>query len=262
MSDLTRQMIDGLMPPGSLWEPVQDGDFDNYLEAIADNTEIVRIELQKLESIRCPALTNYLDDLEREFGIKPDDNLTEETRRMRLESIAFTRGQKGTRFELEQQLQNSGFDVQVHSNDPAVDPSIFLDEVFQMVAGGGNAYAGRQDAFAGRIGGELLVNGDIYVQSPAYLAQAGSSYAGNALSIAGYFEEFNQDLVVFPIPTDPDSWPFIFFVGGDATRDPGTGELTEIELADIPNERKDDFKRTILRFKPLYTWAGLIVDYV
>ena len=45
MSDLTRAMLNDLLPPGPIWEPEEDGDFDLLLDAIADNYEEVRLFL-------------------------------------------------------------------------------------------------------------------------------------------------------------------------------------------------------------------------
>jgi sugar lactone lactonase YvrE len=38
--------------------------------------------------------------------------------------------------------------------------------------------------------------------------------------------------------------------------------IQEIDFADIPANREDEFKRTILSIKPLHSWAGLIIKYV
>jgi len=259
--ELMRAHINDLLPPGALWRPEDDEGFDQLLDGMALDSDAVRVALAQLADIRNPLLTPILSDLEREYGILVDPRLTEETRRQRLNALVYNADSDGTEDDLETTLQDAGFDVFVHQNDPAVDPAIFLDQDFQMVAGGGNAYAGRSDAFASRIGGELLVNGDIFSTSPLYLVVANTIYAGDG-STAGEFDEMAIVPFEYEIPTDPDAWPFIFFVGGPATRDPGTGALTAIESAEIPNERQEEFKRTIMRYKPLHTWAGLIVTYV
>jgi len=137
-----------------------------------------------------------------------------------------------------------------------------LATVYQMVAGGFNAYAGRTDAFAGSSGGELVVIGDIYTNNNLYLAHAGNMWAGNAKSVAGYFEVSLSEKIIFPIPTDQNSWPFVFFVGGNATRDGITGVLTAIERVNIANERRAELLRIILKFKPMFTWCGLLVNYI
>jgi len=262
MSSLSRKAIDGLLPKGSIWQPSEDGDFDKFLDGVADCSESARIFLDDLSEIRDPLNTPVLSDLEREYGLTTDLNLTEETRRMQLASRKFPQIQNGSLDHLQDALDRAGFNVQVHENSPAVDPAIFLDQAFQMVANGVAAYAGNQDAFAGRVGGEFLVNGDLIIQTPAYLMQANgvNAFAGNSQAVAGRFDVFNQNIFEYEIPTDPADWPLVFFVGGDATRD-GSGALTEIKLADVPNKRKLEFKRTILKIKPIHSWAGLIINY-
>jgi hypothetical protein len=254
--------LDALMPPGSIWRPKSGGDFDNFQEGLADSIEDVREDLDDLSEVRRPSTTTVLSDLEKEYGLTTDPNLSEAVRRMQLASKKFPKIRNGSKDHLQDALDAAGFNVQVHENSPAVDPAIFLDQAFQMVAGTTNAVAGNQDAFAGRVGGELLVNGDLIIQTPAYIMQAGgvNAFAWNAQAVAGRFDVFNQNIFQYEIPTDPNDWPLVFFVGGDAIRD-GSGALTEIQLADVPNERKLEFKRTILKIKPTHSWAGLIIDY-
>ncbi len=264
MSDLLKKTALALLPKGAFWEVAPDEDLDHLYDGQAANFETVRIFLSELADIRNPNKTTVLDDLEKEFGITKNDNITESVRRMQLASRKFSRDNNASEDKMQTVLQDADFDVQVHQNDPAVDPAIFLDQTFQMVAGGGNAFAGRPDAFASRIGGELLVNGDIFEQFAAFDMQANGSiaFAGNSSAVAGFFTNFREVQIVPPVPTDPDAWPFIFFVGGDATRDPGTGALTAIENGEVPASREKEFKSIILKYKPMFTWAGLLITYV
>ncbi len=260
MSNLTRATIDTIWPEGSIWTPAPGLDLDNLLDGISDSWETVRAFLDTLDNVRDPATTTFLEDLEKEFGVFTNTSLTEEQRRSQLHPLVYQRSSNGSVDAMQSALDAAGFDVQVHENSPAVDPAIFLDEVFQMVAEGGNAYAGRDDAFAGRVGGELLVNGELFNTNRQFTAVAGNVYAGDGTT-AGEYSGLEREEVVYKIPTDPGDWPLVFFVGGDATRG-GSGELTEIELADVPTEQKSEFKRIILRSKPMHSWAGLIVNYV
>lgn len=259
MSDIDRALIDALLPEGPLWIPEVDEGLDQLLDGLASNIEVLRVFLASLADMRNPLLTPILEDLEREYGFLSDDRLSEETRRQRLNAFVYRGQSTGSEDSLEDALQAAGFDVFVYQNDPAVDPEPFLDQDFQMVAGGGNAFAGRSDAFASRIGGELLVNGDIFSTTPLYLPVAGNLYAGDGQT-AGEFDQMLITQFEFEIPSDPDAWPFVFFVGGAVTRDM-SGAITDIESAEIPNARQEEFKRTILRYKPLFTWAALIVTY-
>ena len=217
-AELMRAVIDAALPDGSIWNPEPGGDLDKLLDGSAENMETVRLFLAGIKDARNPALTAYLDDLEREFGVLTNLSLTEAQRRAQLHPEVYSRGGGGTLDDLQTALDSAGFDVTVHPNDPAVDPNPFLTQNFQMVAGGGNAFAGNAGAFARRIGGELLVNGDIFKQSRIFTSVAGTLFAGAGHG-AGEYVDLLRTKVVYPIPTDPGDWPLVFFVGGAATFD-------------------------------------------
>jgi hypothetical protein len=209
-------MLNALLPPGPIWTPEEEAHLDQLLEGIADNYEDIRELLANLADIRNPHKTIILDDLEREYGIATNFLLSEATRRLRLAGLVYSKQGNGTEDDLQNALRAVGFDVYVYQNDPPVDPAIFLEQAFQMVAAGGNAYAGRADAFAGRLGGELLVNGSIFSTSRIFTSVAGTLYAGAGHG-AGEYEDLLIEKIEYPIPTDPSDWPFVFFVGGAVT---------------------------------------------
>ena len=53
----------------------------------------------------------------------------------------------------------------------------------------------------------------------------------------------------------------VFFVGGDATRDPVTDELTNIEQGFVDSNRRNDLITTILEIMPEMAWCGLIITF-
>lgn len=265
---LSRAIINVLMPEGAAWEPAAGDDYDLLFDGIAANSEVVMEFLDLLRYLRDPARTPILSDLENEFAVVPAPGSTEAERRERLATVMFRRNELPTYEVLEAKLQAAGFGVYVHANDPAVDPAIFLNQAFQMTCGdllpGGNdAQCGEAEAYCGRVGGELLVNGEFYEQFPNYtimcdeaLAQCGETYAQ-----CGDYDSIVLQEIEYEIPADAGYWPLIFFVGGEATRDPVTNEITDIDIAPIPSERRQEFRRLILRYKPMFSWAGLIVVY-
>ena len=265
---VSRQTFDALMPPGPLWVPEDGEGLDQLIEGIADNSEDIAGFLAQLANIRNPALTTLLSDLEKEYGIATDTNLTEAVRRMRLATKAFGGTSNGSIDVLQAALDSSGFtQLTVYENNPAVDPAIFLDQIFRMIANGDNAYAGfvpvagpPSTAYAGRIGGELLVNGDIFSTTSGYLSQAGGAWAGGLHGYAGRFDEMKTTKLEYSIPTDPDDWPLVFFVGGAATFNPD-GSLLTIVSADVDVIREQKLKRTILSIKPIHSWAGLVITF-
>ncbi|MCP4711305.1 MAG: hypothetical protein GY869_22015 [Planctomycetes bacterium] len=124
---------------------------------------------------------------------------------------------------------------------------------------GTNYYAGNTLAYAGKLGGYWLVNGRIFTQTPAYLG-AGRVWAGNTVARAGYYTGFIQTETTYTTPTDPIYWPFCFFVGGVATVDSSLS-ITGIEQAFVPNEQRKQLEDIILKFKPAFSWAAMIITY-
>jgi len=238
-SELLLAHIKALLPPGTLYALDEQGDLHKLFEAISENYEDVYRFLSALSATRFPLDTPYLDELEWDMGMVSDFELTEDERRQQLAAFKYNRTENGgTAQNLEDYLRNAGFNVYVHKNNPAVDPSLFP--------------------------GDLLLNGDIIEFGPAYIAQCGgtTTVCGNADAVCGRFDTFESILLIYETPIDPDSWPFIFFVGGAATRDGITGELTAIAPANVPLQRKEQFKKIILQMKPEETWAVLRVNYV
>lgn len=218
MSELQfRKVIQALLPDGVIWNAVEDGDFEKINDGIAENVESVYNFLKKLSSIRDPFTTLLLSDLEKEYGVVSDSNITEEERRAALAAIKYAKPGSASFTNLQSILREAGFDVTVYPNNPPVDPATLLDEGFQMVAGGDLAFAGDPEAYAGLSGGYLLVNGENYFSTIRYDMEANgaSAFAGEPTAVAGYFLGIDQDPFEYEIPVSSERWHYIFFIGGD-----------------------------------------------
>jgi hypothetical protein len=213
-----RDVIQAILPDGVIWNPVVDGDFDNLLKGIGGNTESTYDYLKLLASVRDPFLTLLLRDLEKEFGIVTDLRLTEEERRQALFAVIHAKPGTGSETDLETILQDAGLGVYVHQNNPPVDPALFIDTDFQMVAGGDLAFAGDPEAYAGYVGAGLIVNGENLFTSVLYDMEAngGFAFAGEPNAVAGYFINIEQTSVEYDIPVSSARWPYVFFIGGQA----------------------------------------------
>ena len=93
---LMRAFLDAILPPGTLWQPAPGEDFDHFLDGIGDNLQGVHDALELLAHIRDPATTPYLDELEREYGITPNIQLTDAQRRANLLDAKYARNRHGT----------------------------------------------------------------------------------------------------------------------------------------------------------------------
>jgi hypothetical protein len=259
-----RRMIDALWPDqkGSAWYPAEGEGMDLFLDAKAQNLEEIKAFIDALADIRNPYKTTFLPDLEKEYGFPVNSIvLSEMTRRQRIAGLAFQGKTTGSPDDLQKALDDSGFDLQVHVNSPAVDPDIFLTEFFVATCGTLTSCCGNQLAYCSTIGGEWVVTGDVINQAPAYLAACGVANAvcGNTEAQAGYFEEYTQTQIEYQTPPST-AWPFVFFVGGDATR-AGDGSLLTVDQGFVPIERKAELKTLIVKVKPLHSWCALIATY-
>jgi hypothetical protein len=99
--------------------------FDLTLDAIGQIQEETTYSfLKDLAYIRDPYRTPYLSDLEKEYGIPTDSSLTEQERREQLAAIKYAKRGSGSWDDLEDILVTAGFNVQVRTNDPAVNPKL------------------------------------------------------------------------------------------------------------------------------------------
>lgn len=229
---LTKQLFLSLLPPGSLWVPEDEKDLDLLLDGMATNLETIRSFSNLVAFIRDPLKTSLIDDLEKELGLEFDSSLTDQERRDRALSAKTANKGDGTDTFLQTKLQESGFNLVVLSNEPAVDPAPLLDDNFNIYCAGDNAFCGHEDAFCGQQAGELVVNG---------------------------IPEFESQFV---IPASSDYWHLIFFIGESAVRNATTNAIESITAAQIPISRRNELVRLIVKYKPLHTWCGLIVDFI
>lgn len=211
-----------LLPKGAFWFPVLNGYYDLLLQGIGDNLEEVYDFLKNLAFIRNPYLTPYLSDLEREYGILTDTQISEVDRRNILAGIVYASPGTGGVSDLQDALHRAGFtNLFVYQNDPYVDPRRFIGDRFICVAGNATSVAGNANAIAGvRGGGYLLVNQSSFTLANVWNVVAGGNiaFAGNPNAIAGGSNGFQSVLTDFEIPDNPERWNYVFFVGGLASR--------------------------------------------
>ena len=262
MLSFFRRVLDKAYPSGPIHEPKESGDMANFRDATAENLNTIRTNIKNLGSVRDPENTDDLAALEKEYGIVFNPNLTEQERIDNLKASVFKKKSVASDDDLQARLDAAGFDLTVYNNSPngpAVDPAIFIDQNFIMGAMFGDYYAGNTNAYAGRVGGSLLVNGRIFNQRPAYYG-AGIIYAGNDLASAGYYERLEQTLKEYAIPADSGAWPLIFFIGGPATFNPD-GSIASIQQGFVAETQRTELESIILKTKPLFTWCGMIITY-
>jgi hypothetical protein len=216
-----RDVIEASLPEGSIWKVAPEGDLAKFIDGLGENAQAVYDFLELLAHVRDPRKSQIIEDLVREFGMTGliGVGTSEELIRQYTAAVKYAPAGSGSESYLEQRLHELGFpQLFVYQNDPAIDPRPFIDTEYVMTAGDDDAYAGDDDAYAGYSAGfgELLVNGDIFTYEKAIESQANgiATFAGNQLAISGYFTRMKKTLLEYIVPSDPNYWRFIFFVGG------------------------------------------------
>lgn len=261
---LSRAVLNSLLPEGAFWTPAVESDYDLLLEGIADNSEEVYQVLKSIACIRCPETTTILEDLEKEYGVTPHVMDTETLRRERLSALMFRKAQIPTVETLQEKLRESGFTgVYVYANTAPLDPADLLRAGFNMTCGDG-LQAGEPEAYCSQFGGELLVNGDLFLMLPNYINLCGESNVScGEIVQAGDFETYGENLqeITYDIPTDAGYWRNFFIVSGEVLTD-AFGVPTTYKFISIPRSRRLEFRRLILKLKPLHSWGVLMVTWV
>lgn len=236
MSSKMKAFFEVLLPPGAIWQPRPDGDFDNFIDSMGGNAQAAYEYIDELGYVRDPRRTTILEDLEKEFGILTNTELSEITRRIALAATKYAIPNTASWEHMQDRLRAAGFDdIVVTPNDPAVDPAL--------------------------IDGSLVVNGTTYsAQGPAYLMECNGEFAfcGNGKAVCGYFINNRRTETEYSIPPFSPYWRFFFFVGGAAS---GWPSSPAIAYYTVEAGRLEELKRLILRYKPIRSWCILNAGY-
>ena len=239
MSDptLMRAFLDAISPPGSLWRPEPGGDLDHLWDGFGDGLQAVKDFLSALAYTRDPWRTPLLDELERDFGIMPNTQLTDAQRRATLALAKYARRRPSTISNLQDALDRAGlgaggYGLNVYANDPAVDPGQFTQYAFITQSGQDTARCGYVptggsaiSAICGVNGGLWVVNGDVFIPTPNYLScgdtamRCGYIPAGGTAIMAecGIHYTVSYVPIIIPSPIDPWTWPACFFIAKGVT---------------------------------------------
>lgn len=263
-----KDILASLLPDGAIWRVAEGLGFDKLLDGMGANEERAREFLAELAYIRDPYRTPLLSDLEKEYGIKTNENISEADRRSQLAGVIYARRANGSRDFLQGQLQQAGFDLYVYENAPAVDPAALIYGQSQAYCGDPLAQCGEPLAQCAFFSGELLVNGKIGTTRIDYIVQCGEplSQCGEPTAQCGNYSGVTFVPLEYEIPSGATVqverwWNMIFFVGGAVTRG-GSGEILSIEFVNIPIQNRNVLRQLILKYKPMHSWAAMAVNWI
>jgi len=202
-----------------------------------------------------PQTTRELDAWEDQFGL-PSTTLTTQERRDRLDATWKALGGQSPSY-IQNSIQAAGFGVYVHEWWSPLNG--FFAQCGEPLTAAGEPSAVCSDviANAARNPFDVLTDGTI---SFGYFLNSGGSVAisGGSQAISGAANGASGGLLVnkpakiaYEIPTDPNQWRYILYLGGETY-----GARATIDLA-----RKDEFEALCLKLCPAQQWIGLIVEF-
>jgi hypothetical protein len=139
-ANICRRILDSALPDGSIWVVKPNDALDQFYHGTAANFEELREMAAAVQWLRTALQTDELADLEIEFGVIPDENLSSAERRAYLRALMGERCVLPSLANLEAKLRAAGFNVRCYANDPPMEPEPIITAT----------------------GGYYLVNGDVY----------------------------------------------------------------------------------------------------
>lgn len=260
-----------LLPRAKAWSLTEDKPLRQFFDGLGVIGSELKIYFDNIYSDLFPATTRQLETWEKNFALPSNTSLSDQERRERLDAAWKATGGQSPGY-IQETLQNAGFNVYVHewfepvpgrdgggsvNNDvtPVVrDPVLYLgDDSFLMSDGAAVSQDGDSEAQDGNTAtpnGYLLVNKIPASQSS--LLGDGSELMQDGGSRA---QEFSQTLAiserVYSVPTDPNHFPFVLYIGGETFPD----------VAIVPQSRREEFENLCLKICPLEQWLGILVSY-
>jgi len=263
MKNIIFRVYEHLLPRSEAWKAVFDKTLSSFFAGLVQLPCFTKHHFDFILDDVFPQSTRQLDLWEQQFGLLTTLP-TEQERRDRLDAQWKAIGGQSPRY-IQDILNDNGFPVYVHEwwyYD--------FDFVSYVICGNSDAVCGNANAVCGNSSSQSRQTRDpnnwidsdsVLVNKIQYAKKLYTSYVvcgnanavcGNANAVSGGFTGIQIELIKYEIPSDPDTWPYFWYVGNVDFGVP----------VDIPIERKEEFETLILKIKPRQTWVGLFINYV
>jgi len=225
-----------LLPSGKAWQIVASKTLRSFFVGLTGVFSDARTFTDEIYEDLHPDTTRELAEWEKQFGLQPSPSTSEADRRLALAAEWAATGGQSPGY-IEGVLQTAGFDVYIHewwSSGPAPyvarDPRLYTT---QPLIG---TYQCRADPAQPQCAASISAPqcNRFLANDPGYLLN--KTGVPNAPP---------------PVPDDSDFWPYFLYFGGATF---GTTAL-------VPNDRKAEFIRLLLKLSPMNNWIVTIVDY-
>jgi hypothetical protein len=230
--ELFLRIFKHLLPRGRAFKITIEKPLRSFFVGLARFADTMRANFDDIYGDMFPQYTRKLDLWEDQFALPPSVTV-EQKRRDRLDAAWKATGGQSPWY-IQNVLRGAGFDVYVHESFDAANSNTVRNPNAVLRGGSVTAF------FEARSG--IIRSGSVEARSGNFQGLIGFALT-NVTGNPG-------DL--FPaIPTDPDTWPFFMYVGGQTFPNPAT----------VPPARKDEFIALCLKICPTHLWIGAIVEF-
>lgn len=237
-----------LLPQSTAWRLTFATTLRRYWQGLSHAPQGVRDFLDAVWLEMFPASTTELDRWEKQFGLSPASN--EAARRLQIAAAWGAQGGQSPSY-LQSVVRAAGFDVYLHEWwQPGVTPWTPRDpRDYTLQPDIGSVQCGMKYAQCTSnetpppdpLPSDVVSVTELYPQCNRFLTND-----------IGYLVNDNLTRNAPPaVPDDPATWPYFLYWGGQ----------TFGEKASIPNDRREEFERLLLKICPSHTWLVLLIDY-
>lgn len=257
-----------LLPRARAWKITLDKNLRRFFDGLTDLPATIKQFFDDAYLDLFPDTTRELEAFEEQFNLGDPSGLTEQERRDRLTAAWQALGGQDPRY-IQDLLQLNGFDVYLHEwwkpetrpavNDPSCaeprNPFDVIEGFTSSLTMGDPAVTFGSGATMGGnevLKGYLLLNAEQEVRLDRPYTMGSQITTMGSGATMGYVEGVTFERKVFGIPTDPNCWKYILYIGGQNFGD----------VAQIPANRRKEFETLCLKICPTQQWLGMIVEYV
>lgn len=235
-----------LLPRSKVWALAFGSTIQKFFLGLSRQPEAIKGFLDSVYLDFFPATTRSeeetdgsgaLEEWERQFGLEPTGTIDE--RRVALAAEWQANGGQSPAY-IQGVLRAAGYDVYIHDWWSSGPPYVARDP---------------RDYTEVPLIGIYQCTGDAFRESsqPQCSALPTQPQCNDWLANETYYL-VNRDLTRRappPVPSDPDTFPYWFYVGGETFPD----------HAVVDASRRAHFERLLLKLRPTHLWIGVLVDY-
>jgi len=235
-----------LLPDATAWRLIIDRTLRDFFTGLSGAAEDARTFVDEVFEDLWPATTRELDQWVHQFGVFTSALDTAATKRSDLDAAWKAQGGQDPSY-IQTVVQEAGFPLYLHdwwSSGPGPyvprDPRDFTNPV-RIGLWRCSAFASQPRCSSGEDPGGFPI---VQPRCNAFLAN-NTNYLVN-LNLTRRAPP--------PVPDDPALWPFFVYFGPET--------LTPGSLVSIPNDRRTELERLLLKLNPTQLWIVIMADYV